>query len=276
MPLRLAEQQRAMAADILGSPARDGSPALTASIRLPLGVDVETRLDIHRQGYPARIAEALEESFPAIATILGGESFHSLAGDYTAGIRKEPSNLNSIGANLPAFLARSELTRSLPFLPDLAGLEWAVVECFHAERHPPFDMSVCSDWSLDDWSEAKIEFQPATRLLRSAWPIRELRDAREVERSEIDIDLVDRPDQVLVYRADFDVVTESLDDSDALIFESLARGCRLGEVSLTLAEAGAAPARMSELFARWTASGLVRDCRVGEGLAPFADDSDSG
>jgi len=265
-----------MMADILGNASGGDATDLASSIRLPQGADAETRLDIHRHGYPARIAEALEESFPAIATILGGESFNSLARDYIAGIRQEPLNLNSIGAGLPAFLTRSELTRSLPFLPDLAGLEWAIIECFHAERHPPFDMSVCSDWGLDEWSEAKIEFQPATCLLRSAWPIRELRDAREVERSEIDIDLVDRPDRVLIHRVEFDVVTESLDDADALIFESLAQGCRLGEVSLTLAEAGAEPARMGELFAHWTASGLVCDCRASAGPAPFPGDSNPG
>ena len=68
----------------------------------------------------------------------------------------------------------------------------------------------------------------------SAWPIRELWMTRELDRSEIDLDLADRPEQVLVHRVGFAVETQSIDALEALALERLLDGARLGEVMQAL------------------------------------------
>ena len=116
---------------------------------------------------------------------------------------------------------------ALAFVPALAKVGWAVDRGFHAELLPPFEPSAGSGWSLEDWAGAKVGFQPGRALVCAPWPLRELRETTRRERSEIDVDVVDRHDQVLVYRRDFDVVVESIEaaeadgqlDSDTLILE---------------------------------------------------------
>ena len=175
----LAELQRAVAAHILSG---DG-PTVDDWIRVPAGVDVATRLAVHTHGYPARVTESLREAFPATANILGDGSFAALAARYLAHIPAELRNLNDVGAALPAFLRSDGLRDDLPFLPDLAALEWAVTLCFHAKLASAFDASVCSGWGMEDWARARIEFQPGLALVRSPWPLRELRETRHSERS---------------------------------------------------------------------------------------------
>ncbi len=252
----LAELQGAVAARILGADA----PGVEDWVRVPDGVDVATRLAVYTQGYAARVSEALREAFPAVAHILGGGSFASLAMRYAEDVPAELRNLNRVGAALPAFLADDRLSRNLPFLSDLARLEWAVVECFHGELREPFDASSCSAWDMDDWAGTRVAFQATTAIVRSAWPLRELREARHSERSAIDVDLVDRPDCVLVYRSGFEVVTESIGETEASAFERLCAGQPLGEVTAALAREGAEPNVVSGLFGRWVALGLVVFC----------------
>jgi hypothetical protein len=256
MPPSLAELQRAMAARILGG----DDPALESWARVPAGVEVASRLAVYTQGYPARVTESLREAFPATAQILGEGAFASLAGRYLAQLPAELRNLNSVGAALPAFLLSDRVGGDLPFLPDLARLEWAVVTCFHSEPAAPFDPSRCADWGMDDWAGARIGFQPGMALLRSAWPLRELHEARDLDRSAIDIDLVNRPDRVLVYRRGFEVMVESVGDTEARAIERLQAGERLGEVTAGLANAGAEGGEVVGLFARWTSLGLVVSC----------------
>jgi len=249
----LAELQRAVAAHILTGEG----PSVDDWIRAPAGVDVAARLAVHTHGYPARVTESLREAFPATANILGEGSFAALAARYLAHIPAELRNLNDIGAALPAFLRSDGLRDDLPFLPDLAELEWAVTVCFHAKLATAFDASVCSGWRMEDWERTRIEFQPGLALVRSPWPLRELRETRHSERSQIDVDLVDRPDRVLVRRRGFEVVVESIGEVEAEAIERLRAGGPLGDTITRLAGAGVGAQTVFELFGRWISIGLI-------------------
>lgn len=252
----LVELQRAVAAHVVGGEG----PSVDDWIRVPAGADVAARLAVHTDGYPARVTESLREAFPATANILGESSFAALAARYLPHIPSTLRNLNHIGAGLPAFLRSDGLREDLPFLPDLAELEWAVTLCFHATLGKAFDASVCGEWSMEDWERARIEFQPGLALVRSPWPLRELRETRDCERSQIDVDLVERPDRVLVRRRGFEVIVESIGEVEADVIERSSAGTPLGEIIAHLEGAGVAARTLFELFGRWVSVGLVAAC----------------
>jgi hypothetical protein len=133
--------------------------------------------------------------------------------------------------------------------------------CFHAKLANAFDASVCSGWRVEDWERARIEFQPGLALVRSPWPLRELRETRHSERSQIDVDLVDRPDRVLVRRRGFEVVVESIGEVEAGAIERLHAGGPLGDTAARLAGAGVEAGAVFELFGRWISLGLIAACR---------------
>jgi hypothetical protein len=253
-----AEIQLALAERILGGDA----PELEAWIDVPPGVDAGERLSAHTDGYPARICESLCETYPALFHILGDATFAALAERYLPFVPADQTNLNFIGSALPDFAAGDSLARDLPFLSDLARFEWSVHACFHARLAEPFDATACADWSPQDWSRARIDFQPGTALLRSAWPLRALRECRQIAREEVDVDLEGRPEDVLVHRAGLDVVTRAIDGVEAEALERLLAGEPLGRVTADLAERGADAGAVSALFAGWVGSGLVADCRL--------------
>ena len=236
--------------------------AIDAWLRVPRGVDLAERLAVHIEGYPARVAAALREAFPAVAHILGEGSTASLARRFGPRISASLRNLNDIGAALPEFLESDPLAEDLPFLPDLARLEWAVVSCFHSEVPRPFDPRTGEHWTLDEWEQVRIAFQPGLAVVRSAWPIRELREAKDTDRAAIDIDLVDRPDRVLVARQGFEVVVQSIDAVECEALVGLRAGRRLGDVAEELTGGGAELEAVSSLFSRWAARGLVVSCAL--------------
>lgn len=253
----LVELQLAMTSQILG----DDSPfPFDEWIRVPDGADPRTRIAVHRDGYPARIASSLAEAFPAVANILGDGSLAKLTNRFIRDDGCSEWNLNRIGRSLPEFLESDPLTHELPFLPDLAALEWAVFECFHSAPGHEFDPSTIGALSSDDWTHARIVFRPGTAVVGSEWPIHELWNTRDLDRSEIDVDLSGRPERVLVYQVDFAIETHTVDPIEAHALESLLAGARLGEVMEGLAERGAEPDRVGALFARWTELGFLSAC----------------
>jgi len=254
----LADLQRSLAARIV-----DGQgPDLDDLICVPSEADPAARVAVYVQGYPARIREALSETFPAVANILGDRSFSALAARYAKSLPADLRSLNLVGAALPTHLESDRASDDLPFLPALAELEWAVDRCFHAELLAAFEPSVCSGWSLEDWGRAKIGFQPGLALVCAPWPLRELRETCGCERSEIDVNLVDRHDRVLVYRRDFEVVVESVGAAEAEAIESLQNRELLGDVTAKLAGSGAEPGSVVGFFGRWVSLGLVVSCEI--------------
>jgi hypothetical protein len=224
------------------------------------GGHVGERLAVYVDGYPARVQEAIEEQFPALAHVVGPGAFTDLVLRYIERIPLRSYNLNDAGAELPRFLANDPLTAGLPFLPDLAQLEWHVARAFHAFEEPALDPRPLTHWTPEQWERALLRFQPGTALVTSDWPIREIWDCRDTPIETIDIDLNDRPDCVLVRRAGDAVVCESLDVREADALAALMVGHTIGSTIATLADRGEDPTLVSAWFTRWMTLGIVAGC----------------
>jgi hypothetical protein len=266
-PPALRELQQWLAASILApvqpNEMASGAGALGAWLTAPADVDLRDRLAVYVNGYPARIQEALNEVFPALAHVLGHATFTSLTARYIAATPLCSYNLNEGGAKLVDFLRSDELAEKLPFTPDLAMLEWRLARAFHAHEKPPVELSTFGSWQLDDWDRAVLHFQPSVAVVRSAWPIREIWEAREVPREEIDIDLQGRPDDVFVRRSGLALECTSIDPVQSDVLQALLDGQSLGDVSSKLIERGQDPADVSTWFAAWMQAGLIVDCTLG-------------
>jgi len=256
----LRELQSALSAHITAG----GGPPLEDWIRVPAGADPAARIAVYTEGYPARVTEALRETFPAVANILGDGSLAGLSERYRGGLRDEPANLNDVGAGLSDFLRTDRLTEQLPFLPELAALEWAITRCFHAAASDCFDPIDCRGWSLEDWQRARIRFQPGLALFRSGWPLRALHATRNQDRGEIEVDLEQAGECVLVFRRGFEVAVEAVEWREADAIEAFRAGATLAEVSDLLAREGALNDDVAESFQRWVSAELIASVRLAD------------
>jgi hypothetical protein len=259
----LREMQRWLASAIL-RPDRlqETAFAREAAERLavPVAGAVVARLRAYADGYPARIGEALEEAFPALAHVVGHARFHGLIERYLPRVPAGLYNLNDVGAAFPAFLAGDPLAHELGFAPDLARLERAVHLAFHAREKAAFDPAGLAAWTMQEWSAATLEFQPSVALIESTWPIRDIWAARDTPVEEIDIDLQGRADRVLVHRAGFQVVCESIAEDEAAALALLLARLTLGEMAERLGGEGRDAGAVAQWFARWSSRGLVTGC----------------
>jgi len=88
------------------------------------GLDPAARLRIYQHAAAATLTAALRDSYPAVCAMVGDPFFDALAARYR---RQHPSicgNLQHFGENLADFIATMPEAQNLPYLPDLARLEW--------------------------------------------------------------------------------------------------------------------------------------------------------
>jgi hypothetical protein len=250
--------QEWFAARIL-SPHATSTPACEWLLATPAAGDLVERVDVHRDGYPARVEAAVADTYPAVAHLIGAGALHGLVHRYVRALTRHGYNLNDVGAELPSFLESDPLAESLPFLSDLAAVEWQIARAFHAFESTPFDAQVLASWTIGDFEQARLRFQPSLAVVRSRWPIVVLWQARETPTGEIDLDLRDRPEIALVHRRGLDVACCAVDAVEADCLEALLAGETLGAAAAEIADR-ATEGAVVEWFARWSALGLVTAC----------------
>ena len=222
------------------------------------GVPGEERMAVYADGYAARLNEALAEVYEAVQHLLGKEAFIELTQSYLQQNPSHSHNLSHVGQNMPSFIQNTRFAAELPFLPDLARLELEVAQAFHSFGQPAFDAGCLAALSEEAWEKMRVFFQPFVRLVSSEWPILDIWRARKEPLSEMKVDLVNRPQSVLVHRNGLDVTCEAIDKVQRELLESLLKGAELGETCQRLAEtAGTQELPLEQWFSSWTAHGLI-------------------
>lgn len=158
--------QDAFAAALL-DPARAVPPGLTG----PDGGPAGRRFDIYRNNVAVSLTEALATAFPVLAKLLGEANFRGLAGMFLRAHPPASPVLMFYGAEMPAFLAALPQLAHLPYLPDVARLELALRESYHAADADILTAQALADVAPDALMRARVVLHPALRIVASAWPI---------------------------------------------------------------------------------------------------------
>jgi hypothetical protein len=159
----LLELQQTLRAQILGAAVLPDGAAPAD------GVDA-LRLAIYRNTCLSTLVNALRLAYPAVQRLVGAEFFEGGAREF---IRREPpagACLNDYGAGFAAFLRSFGPASTLPYLADVARLEWAVNCALHADDAPRLELARLS--ALDQTALARVSFvaHPAVSLLQLAFP----------------------------------------------------------------------------------------------------------
>ena len=127
MPSALEELQRRFVAAVTA-----GDGALAAGVSGGGKLTPEGAVAVYRRAYPARLTEALGETYERVWRVLGDDDFLATCAAFVTTERSTSHNLSDYGRTFPEFLeSRPELAHA-PFIGDLARLEWTFKELFHA------------------------------------------------------------------------------------------------------------------------------------------------
>ena len=168
----LLELQQAFAAS-LAEPA-NGLEAAVLSFVVADHVAVDERLAVYRNNARHNAREALRAVYPVVEQLVGARFFDHAADLYAAAHPSTSGDIHAFGGEFRTFLAAFEPAAGLAYLPDVARLEWAMHEVFHAAAAPPFPLERLAGVAEDAHAALRFVLNPACRLVASAWPVHRL------------------------------------------------------------------------------------------------------
>lgn len=224
----LADVQRRMARAVLtGDPA---AAAETATALRPGRIPAAARLEIHRANVAISLVKALEAAFPVVARRVGPQSFRATARAFVERHPPRRPQLSTYGDRFPAFLDQVGPARTLPFLADVARLEWARVEALFAADSPPLAPEALAGVAEAEAPSIVFHPHPSLRLVASPHPIQAIWAANQAERPAR-VDRAAGGETVLLLRRGAAVTAEVISPAEAAFLSTILDGRALAEAS---------------------------------------------
>lgn len=133
------------------------------------------RLSIYGDGYFSRIIEVLGGNYSTVKNatdaVAGDGTFNRAAREFLIKYPSRYKSVDEVGSELPLFLKIHPLSKKIPYLPDLAALDWAAHRSFYADDTQPLDPRKLQNIPENAWKNASFEFDPSVRLMTLEWPL---------------------------------------------------------------------------------------------------------
>jgi len=226
------------------------------------------RLGVYANAYFYRLLESLAVDYRAVQRVVGEESFHDLVAHYLMHHPSQSPNIGDVGEAFPEFIRTYPLSKSFPFLHELAMLERAIMECLYSSHLPPLDVSALQTQTEDEWADARFRIDPTVRLMIVLWPVDAVwKDREKLDRSDLPKRPEPSPRHLLLYRDDNWVRVSAIGLHDWMALQMLQSGLPLGAVCGALSKQWLQeekPLPVMEWFSSWVNEGIVREILWGE------------
>lgn len=196
------------------------------------GSDPSARFSVYRNNVMSSLIDALADSFPVVQQLVGEEFFRAMAAVFVRHSPPRTRVLGEYGAGLGDFIEGFGPAASLPYLADVARLEWLRIRAYQAADARPLDSDTLAAAlaTPDRLSLLQLQLQPALGLLDSRFAVVSLWAAHQ---GALQIAQVDpyQAQSALVLRNGLHVEVIGIARSDSLFIHGLDQGLALAQAA---------------------------------------------
>jgi hypothetical protein len=191
------------------------------------------RYNVYRNNVTVSLIDALAATYPAVQRITGIDFFRAMARFHIRATPPVSPLLFEYGHDFPGFIEQYEYAKAMPWLADVARIERAWLDAYHAADLPVLPVQIFEDIEPVQLGELRFTPHPATRIVRSAYSALSI---FAMNRRDGPVEPLDPSgsEDALVTRPEADVIVSTLPDGGAAFLNTLIAGESLG-VAVTAA-----------------------------------------
>jgi hypothetical protein len=131
----------------------------------------DRRFAVYRNNVAASLIEALGARFPVVKRLVGDEFFRAMAHAFV--LREPPFSplLIHYGETFPSFIEAFDAAKPLPYLPDVARLEYALGRAYHAADVEPLPRAAFAALLARDVGATRVTLHPSVSIVSSRFPV---------------------------------------------------------------------------------------------------------
>ncbi len=189
------------------------------------------RLNIYRNSQQAILITALKQTYSVCLALVGEDCFHGLATRFIAQETQNPNNLQSYGARFAEFIETFSTTSKVPYLADVARLEWAILQASIGEDVSSMDFSRLAQISESQQKDLCFYLPKHATLLTSDYPIDVIWQAHQSDHlDEIPVDLQRNQVRLIIWRRQLEILCERLTQEQWFVLRHIQAGDNLDKI----------------------------------------------
>lgn len=222
-------------ATALRDPARE-VPAAVGPRNQGVG---SARFNVYRNNTVFSLTEAIGETYPVVRALVGDEFFKAMARAYVDAHAPKSPVLIYYGDSFADFVEAFEPAQSLPFLADVARVEWAFLRAYHAADQDSITSDALQAIPPEELHTSRLSLHPSLQLIQSEWPVVSIwsvhqiddLDARQTALSQVE----QNGEFGMIVRPEFEVNVQLVQPAILQLLSSFRSGATLGDAAESLA-----------------------------------------
>jgi hypothetical protein len=205
-----------------------------------IGVAPAGRFAIYRNNVFAGISAVVAARYPVVRRLLGDECFRACSLRFASETPPNSPILGEYGGSFVIFLGNLPELAALPYLADVARMEWACHEALHGADATVLTPEALEGIEPDRVADLVFRAHPTVRVLRSAYPVHSIWRTNMFDAQTRPIAADATGEAVLISRVNDEVSVVSLTSSSVLFADALFGGAALGDAAVAAMEVDAA------------------------------------
>lgn len=193
----------------------------------PNGKAAKKRYNVYRNNVTVSLIDALAATFPSTMRLTGADFFRAMARFHVRATPPSSPLLFEYGHDFPDFIKQYEYAKPVPWLADVARIERAWLDAYHAADAEPLAPQALASIPAEGLADSSLTPHPATRIVRSRFPAVAIFAANRGDGPVGPIEAAG-PEDALVTRPHLEVMVRLLPPGGAVFLMRLIAGEPLG------------------------------------------------
>lgn len=220
-----SELQADFAGAVLNANADVPAPLVRKAGRTP-----SRRFGVYRNNVYASLIDTLAARFPVTARLVGDDFFRAMARVHVESAPPNSAVLLRYGAGFADFIADFPPAGPVPYLADVARLEWAWHVAYHAADAAPLSLAALAE-AAGDSANMSLTLHPSLQIVRSSYPVVTIWQLAAREGEDEPARLPAEGEDALVARPKLDVEVRRLPAGGAVFVLALKSGASLEQAA---------------------------------------------
>lgn len=190
---------------------------------------LEDRLNVYRNNVFYSLTGSLSDLYPVVNKLVGEDFFRATATEFVRVSPPKNGRILEYGADFPDFLSAFEPAKPLPYLADVARLEWAWHQAYHGQDSIPLSPEKLQSFPPERMAEISFNLHPTSQFLQSDFPVDQIWSANQEKAEDQEIDLGQGGAFLQVIRPELDVEVRQLSEGAFTFLVACRNGSTLGE-----------------------------------------------
>lgn len=189
------------------------------------------RFNVYRNNVVASLTDVLQAYFPVVCRLVGEEFFRSMARHYICADPPRSPIISRYGDSFSHFICEYAPVQDLPYLADVARLEWKRQRAYHALDRAPIGAQDLLDVPAENAANLIFKLHPSASIIASRYPIVSIWKTNTHDEAVEPITLESEGEAALVVRPALRVEVLRLSMGSQSFVRALHAGVTVGEAA---------------------------------------------